>query len=208
MMSLQEKALLLKEDFDNVHEAGKVAGIEADRREFWENLQEGGNRTYHMYTFYGEFWTDKTYNPIYPVKIRTNNTNAFYQCGATDSKVVIDIGAYGLNNCFRYAKFVTMKIKIVEGADPKSAFTNMSALKNLIVEGTIGKSFDISDSTNLTVESAKNILLSLKDYSTEAPYTYTVKFASSVVEKLEAEGPTSPNGNKWLEYLSDKGWNN
>lgn len=201
-MSMGEKLEIIAENVPKVFSAGK----KEEQRAFWENLQESGNRTYHMYTFYGAGWNDTNFHPIYPIKIRTNNTNAFYQCGATDSKVVIDIGAYDLNNTFRYAKFVTMKIKIVEGANVKSAFSNMSALKNLTVTGTIGKSFDISDSP-LTVESAKNVIKALKDYSTDAPFTYSVLFSSSVMNALDAEGNTSPNGNSWLEYLDDIGWN-
>lgn len=208
-MSMGEQLEIIAANVPKVFDAGKVAGVEADRREFWENLQEGGDRTYHMYTFYGAGWNDTSFNPIYPIKIRTNNTNAFYQCAATDSKVVIDIGAYNLTNTFRYAKFVTMRIKIVEGANVQSAFTNMSALKNLIVSGKIGYNFNIGDSP-LTKDSLKGIITALKDCTGSNEYSYTLTVKSSAFSSLKSEGATAEyNGVActWEELVDNKKWN-
>lgn len=203
------KAEGIAEGYTTGKAEGTEEGKKAEQRAFWETFQQGGNRTHHMYTFYSDTFTDETYNPIYPIKIRTNNTNAFYQCGATDSKVVIDIGAYDLNNTFRYAKFVTMKIKIVEGANVKTAFTNMSALKNLEVTGTIGKSFDISDSP-LTAASLKSLITALKDFTGGSEYSTTLTVNSSAFSKLESEGATAEyNGTActWAELVGFKKWN-
>lgn len=208
-MNIAENLATIAENVPKVYEAGKIAGVDEDRRTFWENIQENGDRTYHMYTFYGAGWNDSNFFPIYPIKIRTNNTNAFYQCGATDSKVVIDIGAYSLNNTFRYAKFVTMKIKIVEGAKVQSAFSNMSALENLTITGTIGNSFNIGDSP-LSVTSLKGLITALKDFSGGSEYSCTVTLNSSAFSKLEAEGNTAEyNGVActWAELVDNKKWN-
>jgi hypothetical protein len=58
-MSLSEKALLLKEDFDNVHEAGK----KAEQRAFWEVLTDNGAKKSYWYTFCEGEWTKENFKP-------------------------------------------------------------------------------------------------------------------------------------------------
>lgn len=212
-LSLDGMAIGVDEVYNKGGEEGYKSGIEEgkleERNAFWEVFQQGGSRTNYNYAFQASYFNDETYNPPYPIKIRTNNTNAFYQTSITDSKVVIDIGAYDLNNTFRYAKFVTMKIKIVEGANVKTAFSNMTALKNLTVMGTIGKNFDISDSP-LTAASFKSVITALKDFTGGSEYGTTLTVDSSAFSKLEAEGATTEyNGTActWAELVGFKKWN-
>ena len=200
---------VIGKSYDSGKEKGCEEGKKTEQNTFWEIFQDGGSRTYYNYAFYGSSFNDENYNPIYPIKIRSNNTNAFYQCGATDSKVVIDIGAYDLNNTFRYAKFVTMRMNIAEGANVKTAFTNMSALKNLAITGKIGRSFDVSDSP-LTVTSLKNLVTVLKDYTGTNEYAYTLTVNASAFSKLEAEGATAEHDGTpctWAELVDNKKWN-
>lgn len=206
-MDIAERTLQLKEDIDAVYEAGK----EAERKAFWEVYQYGGSRTFHNYAFYGAFWTDETYNPIYTIKIRANNTNAFYQCGATDSKVSIDISGASLNNTFRYSNFVTIRELIVnESTSASTGFGYMSNLENVTISGTIGKSWNMGDSP-LTAESLKSMISCLKDYTgTESEYSYTLTLKTSAFEALEAEGATAEyNGVActWAELIDNKKWN-
>ncbi len=60
----------------------------------------------------------------------------------------------------------------------------------------------------LTLESAKNIINALVDYSgTDEEFAYEVTFHPNTLALLEAEGATAPNGLTWLEYADSKGWN-
>lgn len=72
----------------------------------------------------------------------------------------------------------------------------------------IAASIDFARSNLLTVESAKNILKTLKDFSgTDKEYTCAVTFHADTWALLDAEGDTSPIGTTWAEYVAQKGWN-
>ena len=88
-----------------------------------------------------------------------------------------------------------------------SGFQNCQALKNIIIEGVIGRTFSFSECP-FTVESMKSIITHLKNYAgTSSEHAYTVTFKSTAFSALAAEGATSPNGNTWAEYIDDLKWN-
>lgn len=91
-----------------------------------------------------------------------------------------------------------------------NTFRTCNSLKNIRFEGEIGQSISFSYSP-LTVESMKNIVTCLYDYSgTTSEYKYTVTFSSACKEALEAEGATAEyNGTPctWLELIEYKKWN-
>ena len=47
-MNISEKILQLKQDFDDVYEAGK----KDQYNEFWDSYQQNGNRVDYIYGFY------------------------------------------------------------------------------------------------------------------------------------------------------------
>ena len=63
-MSFSEKVLQLKQDFDDVLEAGRKA--EYDK--FWDNYQNYGKRTYYFYAFATEHWNENTFKPKYDIQ--------------------------------------------------------------------------------------------------------------------------------------------
>lgn len=87
-------------------------------------------------------------------------------------------------------------------------FSNCSELRNLTIEGEIGKNFTMSSNGKLTIDSLKSIINALVDYTgTSNEYKCTLTLNSGCRATLEAEGATSPNGNTWIEYIDDKKWN-
>lgn len=65
-MNVAEKVLQLKQDFDEVYEAGKQAGGGSiDDSKFWDMLTNYGERQYHYYTFYQWSFIDKEGNIIF-----------------------------------------------------------------------------------------------------------------------------------------------
>lgn len=87
-----------------------------------------------------------------------------------------------------------------------STFSSATSLKNITIEGVIGKTISFSSSP-LTVESMKSVITHLKNYSgTTSEFTYNLTLSSASKTALEAEGATSPNGNLWSEYVDDLGW--
>lgn len=60
-MNIAEKTLQLKQDFDDVYEAGKKAEYDA----FWDDFQDNGNRTLYESAFQGKGWTNNNFKPKY-----------------------------------------------------------------------------------------------------------------------------------------------
>ncbi len=90
-----------------------------------------------------------------------------------------------------------------------SAFDNVPNLVECsFVANSIKLSVGFQNNKKLSVETAKSILLALVNFvGTDSEYANTVYFAPETLALLEAEGKTSPNGNTWLEYIQDIGWN-
>lgn len=79
-MTIADKILRAKSDYDAVHEAGyekgKAEGGGKFYDEFWDAYQNGGNRRKYNYAFSGEGWTAETFKPKYPI-IATDGSYAF-----------------------------------------------------------------------------------------------------------------------------------
>lgn len=94
-----------------------------------------------------------------------------------------------------------------------NTFTNCTNLKTVTFEGTIGTNISFSTCKSLTVESLKNIITHLKDYSGTGDandHTYTITLTTSAFNNLEAEGATAQyNGVActWAELIDNKKWN-
>ena len=101
-------------------------------------------------------------------------------------------------------------IRCHEATTFSSSFAETRNLENITFEGTIGTNISFSTCKKLTVDSLKNIITHLKDYSgTENEFKYSVTFSSACLTALEALDPAtdpSPNGNSWVQYLDDIGW--
>lgn len=115
------------------------------------------------------------------------------------------------NSCGSLTTIRKIIFEINTDASLSSAFNGCSKLANIeVVEGTLPISINFSSSP-LSVQSLKNIISCLKDYSgTDSEYTYTVTFKSSAFSALEAEGATAEyNGAActWAELIDNKKWN-
>lgn len=87
-----------------------------------------------------------------------------------------------------------------------NTFAGMSRLANITFEGPIRRDISFSSSP-LTVESAKNIIEHLENYTgTTKELTYKLTLKSTVWTALNnAEAP--PSGETWQEYVTSLGWN-
>ena len=218
---------------DVVYSAGAEAGKQAENDRFWDVYQQNGNRTSYDNAFAGVGWTDETFNPKYKAMPTSAYMMFRYAEITKDISETVDF-----SNCknFGYA-FYASKLKTVNvnatqatsllsaftsasietlhliapstGAKISDTFTNMHLLKNFTIEGVIIEgNINISVSTLLTADSAKNLITALWDYSgTANEFKYKVTFSEATKSLLEAEGATAPNGDTWLNYMTAKGWN-
>lgn len=124
---------------------------------------------------------------------------------------VIDCRAYAtLNYLFYSARCVKNVEKVIvneRNTYSTTGFFDMVALEEIRFEGVIASSFNIQWSSKMSVESAKSILLCLKNYKgTDKDMANTIAFHANVWALLKAEGNSSPNNNSWEDYLIDIGW--
>lgn len=117
-----------------------------------------------------------------------------------------------LTSLFQSSKMVTVDELIIrdDGANTFSnAFTSATALKNIKITGVIGRTISFSDCP-LSVESLKNIISCLKDYTGSSEYSYTITLKSSAFSALEEEGATAEYDGvacTWEELIDNKKWN-
>lgn len=61
-MSMVDKILQIKEDYDNVYDKGDIDS-------FWDIFQQNGERTDYTRAFQGNGWTNELFDPKYPILV-------------------------------------------------------------------------------------------------------------------------------------------
>ena len=131
----------------------------------------------------------------------------------TKLEIVEDIGmqpaAYYFTFTDSYKLHTIEVLRFAEDTQENSGFKGCSSLRNITIEGTIGRKLNFG-SCPLSVKSLKSVIEHLKDYTGGSEYTYTITFKTSAFEALEAEGTTAEyNGTPctWAELIDNKKWN-
>lgn len=189
-MSIAENSLRLKQDFDDVYEAGYEKGkseggdteqaynegfeagynngADATRKILWDGIQNKGYAANYYYAFAYNRFDDSNFNP--PYKIKSTDTNTGTQCifynntVITDTKVEI-IAAKNAGNCFYGMSncHTIRKFTVNEKTTFAGTFTKATSLVNIEIGGTIGQNFNIQGSTKLSKESIASIITSLSE---------------------------------------------
>lgn len=83
-MSIAEKLTTIANNQQLVYDAGFAAGQAAGGGgdsyydEFWDTVQQNGDRTGYVYGFAGTSWTDDTFKPKHKIEVRRANYMFFY----------------------------------------------------------------------------------------------------------------------------------
>lgn len=139
-----------------------------------------------------------------------NASSTFYLCGS-----FIKIPNLIIPNCTNIQSIIQSEMITEVGLCDFSSVTNANNAFNArnlkkisFVEESIPITVNFANCEILDVESAKSIILGLKNYSgTEKEFAYTVSFHKKTRTLLENEGATAPDGGTWVEYAQSKGWN-
>ena len=221
---------------NEVYEAGKQAEYDA----FWDMVQLGGERTYYSrgFMYWGWEIADPKYKVTTTAadylfgqnkNLKTINAEKFdlsnngenidmsgicRECSSLE--VFPDLGAQRISSIasafLNASKLHTIEIIRFQRITSigTTTFNGCNSLRNITTEGSIGGAMNFSSSP-LTVDSMKNIVLHLYDYTgTSYEYKYTVTFKTSAFEALEAEGATAEyNGTPctWAELIGFLKWN-
>ena len=227
-MSISDKLATIAENIPKVYNAGKSqgydegynagkgesnyeeaydAGQQAEYDRFWDAYQSSGSAKNYVYAFAGQCWTDKTYNPKYPIVVRDNASNLFAYSKMTDTKVDVNLTRSGVtvSGVFSNSKLITIK-KVIVSENTKaltSAFTSCADLENLTFEGIFAKNITLSDCTKLTLDSLKSVINSLSDSASSVSATFSETAVNNAFETSEgaSDGSTSP---EWLALVATK----
>jgi hypothetical protein len=168
-MTVAEKIIRAKVDYDEVYDAGKKARYD----EFWDALQQNGNRTTYYYAFV--FWGDECFYPKYDIRPTgwaasifssmsivnfkqrlidcdvtfdfskaTSGTGIFSDCKYNIALPTIStISSSDLGTLFYNNNALIEIEKLVLKNDGSQVFNNTfqycNALENLTIEGVIGQ---------------------------------------------------------------------
>ena len=210
-MSLAEQRARAKVDIEDVYAAGhyrgSIDGFDAGKKEaydvFWNGYQNNGVYQSCLYKFAGPSWTDKVYNPKYPLVAFQNALRMYSYSGVTDTKVDIDITTIGGNAgyMFENSSLVTIrKLKVSATNTFSGCFTGCNNLQNIVFEGEIGNNVNLS-ACPLSRASIENIVSVLSTTVTEKTLTLkqSAVNAAFTTEELETLAATKPN---WTITLS------
>ena len=193
-MNIAEKTLQLKQDFDDVYEAGKKAEYD----ESWDSFKNGWQM---QYLFAGHAWNDTTFKPKYDLTVGAYNCSGMFQlnqvsniksrlleCGVKldlskcvnflngfSNAATTELPEIDLSNCdnvtssFSYmSKLINIdKVTFKNGVTFISTFFSTPNLEEIRIGGTIGgNGFNISASKNLNAASLESIINALSTTTT------------------------------------------
>lgn len=176
-MSMKEKALQLKKDFDDVYKAGK----QKQKEEHWNSLIDYSD---FYYRFAGNFWNDKTFEPTKDIVPATGYGMFAYtsiknlkECFDRNGAKLILAWCSVVGAMFRNGKFEIL---------PEINVSSATTLQNLFYENP-----------NLTT--VEKLVLSSKMAQT---FGDTVFYGCSKLRDIEVEGKIRKNG-VILKYCKD-----
>lgn len=179
-MSIAEKTLQLKQDFDEVYasgynkgksevcdtteayEEGFEDGKKAEYDAFWDSYQENGHRADYRHAF-ANGWRDDIYKPKYAIK-PTGSIEGMYQLSLMSKVEGIDTSAVtGFRTTFYYSKAREIgEIDVTKGTNLQYAFSNMSNLekmvKLIVSENTVFATNTFTSDTKLTEITFEGVL--------------------------------------------------
>lgn len=176
-MSIAEKILRAKTDYDAVYESGyekgkSVGGTDTHYDTFWDSYQDNGKRTDYLNAFSGQGWNDETFNPKYPMK-PVNAESMFgwsgiskIECG--EGKAIDFVNSTTLYDCFRSMANLT-EVGDINGVNITAMNICFQDCRKLVKIGTI----TVNEKTTFT--NTFNYCSSLT----------TVKFKGTIGKKLD-----------------------
>jgi hypothetical protein len=233
-MSIADKILRSKTDYDEVYDAGYSKGKaeggggdsgsyedgfedgkKAEYDAFWDDFQNNKQqikpRNQYNYAFYQVGWTDVTYRPKYDFNIQYA-LGMFSYSLISDTIKTLDFTTLlaAASNVFARCPYLKTIRKIVvnETTTFSGWFIEDTALENITVEGTIGQDFDIHWSTKLSAASIASIMGALSTTVSGMP---TITLSLVAVDKAFETSEGANDGRysdawKELYYAHNDKW--
>ncbi len=216
-MSIAEKLAVIAENEPKVYDAGK----KAEWSEFWDELQNNGERTGYGYRFRG--WTDRMFYPKYDLNVVGNSVYMFYGTSIKNLKqrliecgVKLDLSQATGGALFAY-NYELEELPVLDLSNFQSDTTNMFASCRVL--HTIDKVILGSDIPNIVYtnwftncNSLKNIIIGAETKGERCSDLITMPF-NEVFKDVwydDNEGCwratlTDSFASKYAEYMEDYG---
>lgn len=202
-----------------VYDAGAASGGGGggggDMSAFWDVFQDYGNRTDYTYAFYGEGWTDETFNPKYTVKPTGKGANNMFWTSrvTTIDRTKVDFSqASAVQGACRVTTLKSADVDVENAASLTMTFATASKLESVIIRNlspdctlqgifsgcsslrdlqlsrsTIGSTLAVSDCVNLTSDSLfLGIIINLYNFANSGTTPY-VQMGETNLAKLTDE---------------------
>lgn len=213
-MTIANKLLRMKEDLDNVYEAGKAAGGGGDDYydTFWKDYTQDGARAEWHYAFYGLGWTDNTYRPDRAIRITSASTGVFSGAKITSTRVPIVIATSG--NCPNlFANNMTLRtIPMLDITDYTYGnyggwFSYTSGLVDITVAGYFISSVSFERSSKLSKASIQSIYSALSSEAGMSANTITLSLVAVNKAFETSEGANDGStSEEWSNLVSSTPW--
>lgn len=206
----------IDEVYDSGHKDGEESGQELERKQFWSGMLNNGNAANYIRRFYR--WTNTSiYKPhlniVHSTNASTSAQETFRESLFSDlivDNVFNDVSAL-TNTFYNCSSLVDARtLHVTEKTSYTSPFGLCSKLKEIRINGTIGKSGLNFSACPLSLESAISVITHLKNFTETDPdkvFTCTITFSPTTWEYLNADGENSPDGTTWADYVAALGWN-
>ena len=180
-MDISEKTLQLKQDFDDVYNAGKKSQYD----EFWDNLQAYGNLGKYNYLFsYCRFHKD-SFKPKYPLNIIDGDYAFAYQRLSYNPQIIGELITDLIQVCKDNNVVIdTSKATSITGMFYASEFTTIPTISFESLTGAINSVFY----GNQQLETIEKLIFKADGSNTfsknswELPFSYCTKLKNVVVE--------------------------
>ncbi len=204
---ITEKLERASENVPLVYDAGGTAQYD----EFWNALQENGERRDYSYAFSGSMWNDSTFKPKYPITASGSCSHMFYNCliralpcinlsGVTEFEFVI----HGCTALRSIEKIILPNPTLISGYG--GLLDSCEALEDVAFEGVIGYDIDLCLCDNLSFDSINSLINAL---DTELSGLTAVLSALAVDRAFESSPGASDGsrGEVWLSLVATRpGW--
>ena len=201
-MTIADKLIRAKEDYDAVYEAGK----QKQQNDFWDKYQKNGTRTDYEYAFAGRYWTDELFTPKYPfLNVRSPYMMFMGNSNLTYIPAIEFHPSASYSTIFRGCKaLVTIeKLKFTWPSTTTATinsdcFRDCNELQNLVIEGVLYSGLNLSYSTKLSKASIESVINALDTTRTGLATT----FSATAVKKAFETATDANDGNTSAEWLA------
>lgn len=190
----------LEEGYQNGKTDGISIGAANEHNDFWDTYQQNGNRRNYFCGFGGVGWTDKHFEPKYPI-IATAADYMFYASNITDINVPIRLEVNSFQQAFRSSTVKNVQeIIVTQPTHTGSWFSYCNTIEEIRItcegNGCLGRTHVALLSGSISHDSLVSVINALQDL-VPLGVTYSFEIGGTNKAKLTTAE---------IAIATEKGW--